>query len=161
MNAKRQARPAAKSCDVLGTMPKVQSVPTAWQRHYHRLLELRKELLRDADDLEKAAQEETPSFSMHMADAGTDSFDRDLALSLLSFEQDALGEIDAALNRIHDGSYGVCEFTGAPIPRPRLEAIPWARGTVEAQAQLEDKGQAPHAHLNGRESVRPPKTNGG
>ncbi len=160
MNAKRQTRPSAKCCDVLGAMPKVQSVPTEWRRHYHRLLELRKELLRDADDLQKAAQEETPSFSMHMADAATDSFDRDLALSLLSFEQDALREIDAALNRIHDGSYGVCEFTGTPIPRPRLESIPWARGTVEAQAQLEDKGQAPHVHLNDRESVRPPKTNG-
>ena len=69
----------------------------------------------------------------------------------------ALGEIDAGLKRIHDGSYGVCEFTGKAIPRPRLEAIPWARGTVEAQAQLEDKGQAPRAHLNDRESVRPPK----
>ena len=61
---------------------------------------------------------------MHMADAATDSFDRDLVLGLVSFEQEGLYEIDAALKRIEDGTYGICELTGKPIPWERLAAIP-------------------------------------
>ena len=80
------------------------------------------------------------SFGMHMADTGTDHFDRDFALSLLSADQDALYEVEQALNRIQKGTYGVCEMTGEPIPLSRLEAIPWTRFTVEAQAQLEKEG---------------------
>lgn len=154
MNAKRQTPSAAKSSDVLGQLANEASVPAAWRLNYHRLLELRQKLLKDADDLERNAQDETPSFSMHMADAATDSFDRDLALSLLGLEQSAVGEIDEALQRIQDGTYGVCEQTGEPIPRERLAAIPWARFTTEAQAELERQGQAPHAHLNAVKSAR-------
>jgi RNA polymerase-binding transcription factor DksA len=55
---------------------------------------------------------------------------------LASFEQEALYEIDAALKRIEDGTYGICELTGKPIPWERLEAIPWTRFSLEAQNQL-------------------------
>jgi RNA polymerase-binding transcription factor DksA len=79
-------------------------------------------------------------YSLHMADSGTDNFDRDFALSLLSSDQDAVYEIEEALKRIEKDTYGVCELTGKPIPRQRLEAIPWTRFTVEAQAQLERDG---------------------
>jgi RNA polymerase-binding transcription factor DksA len=75
-----------------------------------------------------------------MADSGTDNFDRDFALSLLSSDQDAVYEIEEALKRIEKKTYGVCELTGKPIPRARLEAIPWTRFTVDAQAQLEKEG---------------------
>jgi RNA polymerase-binding transcription factor DksA len=75
-----------------------------------------------------------------MADSGTDNFDRDFALSLLSSDQDAVYEIDEALKRIERNTYGICELTGKPIPKARLDAIPWARFTVEAQAQLEREG---------------------
>jgi RNA polymerase-binding transcription factor DksA len=75
-----------------------------------------------------------------MADSGTDNFDRDFALSLLSADQDALYEIDQALKRIEKNTYGICELTGKPIPPARLEAIPWTRFTVQAQAQLEREG---------------------
>jgi len=85
---------------------------------------------------------------MHPADAATDSFDRDLACSLLAMEENALSEIDAALQRIHEGRYGVCELTGKLIPRQRLEAIPWARYTVKAQAEIERTGEAVRPHLN-------------
>ena len=74
---------------------------------------------------------------MHMADAASDSFDRDLVLGLASFEQEGLYEVDAALKRIEDGSYGFCELTGKPIPLARLEAIPWTRFSLEAENQLE------------------------
>ena len=80
------------------------------------------------------------SYSLHMADSGTDNFDRDFALSLLSADQDAVYEIEEALKRIEKGSYGVCELTGKTIPKARLDAIPWTRFTVEAQAQLEREG---------------------
>ena len=80
------------------------------------------------------------SYSLHMGDSGTDNFDRDFALSLLSSDQDAIYEIEEALKRIEKGSYGVCELTGKNIPKARLEAIPWTRFTVEAQAQLEREG---------------------
>jgi RNA polymerase-binding transcription factor DksA len=80
------------------------------------------------------------SYSLHMADSGTDNFDRDFALSLLSSDQDAIYEIEEALRRIEKNSYGICELTGKPIPRARLDAIPWTRFTVEAQAQLEREG---------------------
>jgi RNA polymerase-binding transcription factor DksA len=90
--------------------------------------------------LAKESAEEMTNYSLHMADSGTDNFDRDFALSLLSSDQDAIYEIEEALKRIEKGTYGVCELTGNPIPLNRLEAIPWTRFTVEAQAQLEKDG---------------------
>jgi len=76
-------------------------------------------------------------FGMHQADAGSDAYDRDFALNLLSQEQDALHEIEEALKRLEYLTYGVCEMSGKKIPHPRLEAIPFARYTVECQARIE------------------------
>jgi RNA polymerase-binding transcription factor DksA len=90
----------------------------------------------------RAEGSEASAFGMHQADAGSDAYDRDFALSLLSQEQDALYEIDEALKRIELGSYGKCEMSGKQIPRARLEAIPFARFTVECQSQLEKQSRA-------------------
>jgi RNA polymerase-binding transcription factor DksA len=90
----------------------------------------------------RAEGSEASAFGMHQADAGSDAYDRDFALSLLSQEQDALYEIDEALKRIELGTYGKCEMSGKPIPRARLEAIPFARFTVECQSQLEKQNKA-------------------
>ena len=90
----------------------------------------------------RAEGSEASAFGMHQADAGSDAYDRDFALSLLSQEQDALYEIDQALKRIEVGTYGKCEMSGKPIPRARLEAIPFARFTVECQSQLEKQSKA-------------------
>jgi DnaK suppressor protein len=90
----------------------------------------------------RAEGSEASAFGMHQADAGSDAYDRDFALSLLSQEQDALYEIDQALKRIELGSYGKCEMSGKPIPHARLEAIPFARFTVECQSQLERQNKA-------------------
>ena len=90
----------------------------------------------------RAEGSEASAFGMHQADAGSDAYDRDFALSLLSQEQDALYEIDQALKRIEVGTYGVCEMSGKSIPRARLEAIPFARFTVECQSQLEKQNRA-------------------
>ena len=95
------------------------------------------------DNLRSRAEgSEASAFGMHQADAGSDAYDRDFALSLLSQEQDALYEIDQALKRIDLGSYGVCEMSGKPISHARLEAIPFARFTVECQSQLEKQNKA-------------------
>jgi RNA polymerase-binding transcription factor DksA len=104
------------------------------------LLDLRERLLNQMGSLAKESAEEMASYSLHMADSGTDNFDRDFALSLLSADQDAIYEIEEALKRIEKGTYGVCELTGKSIPKARLDAIPWTRFTVEAQAQLERDG---------------------
>ncbi len=107
---------------------------------YATLLELRERLLNQMSGLAKESAEEMPGYSLHMADSGTDNFDRDFALSLLSSDQDAIYEIEEALKRIERNTYGICELTGKQIPKARLDAIPWTRFTVEAQAQLEKEG---------------------
>jgi RNA polymerase-binding transcription factor DksA len=111
-----------------------------WSKYYQNLLELRERLLHQMNGLAKESAEEMSSYSLHMADSGTDNFDRDFALSLLSSDQDAIYEIEEALKRIEKDTYGICELTAKPIPRARLDAIPWTRFTVEAQAQLEREG---------------------
>src|SRR2546426_3773675 len=115
-------------------------IKAQWAKFYQRLLELREQLLRQMNGLAKESAEEMPGYSLHMADSGTDNFDRDFALSLLSSDQDAIYEIEEALKRIEKNTYGICELTGKPIPKARLDAIPWTRFTVEAQAQLEKEG---------------------
>lgn len=111
-----------------------------FQKFYDRLLELREQLIRQMNGLAKESAQEMSGYSLHMADSGTDNFDRDFALSLLSSDQDAIYEIEEALKRIEKNTYGICELTGKQIPRARLEAIPWTRFTVQAQAQLERDG---------------------
>jgi len=116
-------------------------------------MELRDHILRRQGGLAQEAVEQQPAFSTHMADAGTDTFDRDFALGMLSSEQDALYEIDEALNRIRDGTYGKCELTGKPIESERLEAIPWTRFSAAAEKQLEREGAVKKTRLGPRETV--------
>lgn len=146
-------RKAAVTADVVGQRPRKQRVPAKWKSHYEHLVELRQYLVSHQDDLVKDAKEEQPAFSLHMADAGTDSYDRDLALSQASAEQDAVYEIDQALDRMRKGSYGLCELTGKPIEPARLEAIPWTRFSLEAETDLEKKGIVRRAGLAPRASV--------
>jgi DnaK suppressor protein len=118
----------------------VRKVKPEWEKYYENLLDLRERLLSQMNGLAKESAEEMSSYSLHMADSGTDNFDRDFALSLLSADQDAIYEIEEALKRIEKDTYGVCELTGKQIPKARLQAIPWTRFTVEAQGQLERDG---------------------
>ena len=119
-------------------------------RQRQRLLELKDTLL---DSMRGVARDnlhagsETSAFGMHQADAGSDAYDRDFALSMLSKEQGSLYEIDEALKRINDATYGVCDVCEKPIRHDRLEALPFTRYTVECQAELEKRQ---HHH-----SVRP------
>lgn len=115
-------------------------VKPEWAKYQKRLLSLREQLVSQMGGLAKESAELMDNYSLHMADSGTDNFDRDFALSLLSSDQDAIYEIDEALKRIEKNTFGTCELTGKPIPKARLDAIPWARFTVEAQRQLEREG---------------------
>ena len=140
------SKPSATAASILG-QPVVQArkngeprIKGEWAKFYARLLELREQLLRQMNGLAKESAQEMAGYSLHMADSGTDNFDRDFALSLLSSDQDAVYEIEEALKRIERNTYGICELTGKTIPRSRLEAIPWTRFTVQAQAQLEREG---------------------
>jgi RNA polymerase-binding transcription factor DksA len=129
-----------------------KSITDRLNKQRTRLLRMREMLLKEIHQLTAEACEETPNYSMHPADAGTDSFDRDLVLGLASFEQEGLYEIDAALRRIDDGTYGRCELTGRPIPWKRLEAIPWTRFSVEGERRLEGNN---HPHIGALGTVQP------
>ncbi|GEP44265.1 TraR/DksA family transcriptional regulator [Brevifollis gellanilyticus] len=126
----------------LDSPPKKPVLPAAFlKKQKLRLAELRdiylnaaegvtNENLRNNDSTESA-------FGMHQADAGSDAYDRDFALSLLAKEQDAIYEINEALKRIEQGTYGICEMSGELIPEERLEALPFTRFTVGSQAKIE------------------------
>ena len=128
--------------------PKERRLDPFTRAQKEKLLQLRDAMVDSmagvAQDTLRARAEgsEASAFGMHQADAGSDAYDRDFALSLLSQEQDALYEIDEALKRIDLGTYGKCEMSGKPILRARLEAIPFARFTVECQSQLEKQSKA-------------------
>lgn len=140
---------AASLADILGFNPaekkkvtslEEEAIPKKWKKYYKLLLELRQHVsdeldLHTSDTLQHASTDEGDR--KLEADAGTDAFDRDFALSLVSSEQDALNEVEEAILRIKDGSYGVCEVTGEDISKERLAAVPFARYSLEGQAEFE------------------------
>ena len=113
------------------------------KKQRQRLLDLRDELVDSMSGMTRDTIRNAPEGSeasgsgQHQGDAGSDAYDRDFALSLLSQERDSLFEIDAALKKFQEGTYGLCEISGKQIPHARLEALPFARYTVECQAELE------------------------
>jgi DnaK suppressor protein len=145
----KKARASARPREtLLGRNHSVRKLSPFTRKQKEKLLNLRDAMV---DSMAGVAQDtlrsraegsEASAFGMHQADAGSDAYDRDFALSLLSQEQDALYEIDQALKRIEVGTYGICEMSGKPIPHARLEAIPFARFTVECQSQLEKQNKA-------------------
>lgn len=152
--AKPQHVKAASLADILGFNPKKgkpaetmaeKDVPEKFKRYYKLLLDLRSSLTEgierhSEETLKRSAKDDAgdlSAYGQHMADAGTDTFDRDFALSMVASEQEALSEIDAAIKRIHDGSYGTCEITAKPIAKERLLAVPFTRYSAEAQKEIE------------------------
>jgi DnaK suppressor protein len=99
-----------------------EKVPPFLDRQKNKLLQFRDSLLDlmtgvSRDTLRSRAEDnEASGLGMHQADAGSDAYDRDFALNLLSQEQDALYEIEEALKRVDAGTYGICEMSGKPIP---------------------------------------------
>ena len=149
---------AVKAADILGrsptTTPSSGRVPAKWRWHYRVLLALHSRLLRERGELLRAAAEPLEPHSLDEADSATDEFDHDLALAQLSAEQDALYEVNDALERILNGTYGVCEETSEAIPAARLKAIPWARFTRTVEERLEQQGVVRRARLREAATVR-------
>ena len=147
VSAKRAHASANPRETLLGKNNREKKLSPFTRKQKDKLLQLRDAMV---DSMAGVAQDtlrsraegsEASAFGMHQADAGSDAYDRDFALSLLSQEQDALYEIDQALKRIELGTYGICEMSNKPIPHARLEAIPFARFTVECQSQLEKQNK--------------------
>lgn len=118
------------------------SLPTIrskWDKQHRALLRLRQNLLEERRARVRDSAQEMSAYSMHMADAAADQFERDLALGLLSAHQDALNEVEEAIGRIKNSTYGICELSGKPIPKERLAAVPWTRFTAEAERRLEQE----------------------
>ena len=109
------------------------------------LLEKRAELLGNVSYMEKDALREDRSdlsnMPIHMADMGTDSYEQEFTLELMDSERKLISEIDEALARIENGTFGICEYNSEQIPKPRLEAIPWARYSVACAGIMEKKNQ--------------------
>jgi RNA polymerase-binding transcription factor DksA len=143
----RRSKGKTATKDVIGDPQGEERIRPKWRKEYRRLLALHERLLGLHGDLNKDALEERPAFSLHMGDAGTDSFERDLALGVLSHEQDAIYEIEEALGRIRNGTYGICELTGRKISPQRLEAVPWTRFSAEAEKTLEKRGRIKRPRL--------------
>ena len=76
-------------------------------------------------------------YSQHQADEGTDDFDKTITLEVSNKEFSILKQIDRALEKIEEGSYGICDLSGKNIPKARLDAIPYANMTVEIQEKYE------------------------
>ena len=107
------------------------------------LLEKRREILGNVNFMEgetlRKDRTDLSSMPFHMADMGTDNYELENTVGLVDSERKMLIEIEDALGRMEDGAYGVCQGHSGPIPRARLEAIPWARYCV-ACAGLSEKG---------------------
>ncbi len=107
------------------------------------LLAKRSEILGNVATIEdetfRKERSELSTMPLHMADAGSDNFEQDFALELMDSEKKLLSEINDALSRIEQGTYGICQGKGKVIPKARLKAIPWARYCVKC-AELKEKG---------------------
>lgn len=81
------------------------------------------------------------SYTVHMADMAADTYDRELSMNLISSEQEVLYQIEDALKRLDDGSYGVCQQCNKVITMSRLKAVPYASLCIECQRAKESKGK--------------------
>jgi RNA polymerase-binding protein DksA len=131
---------------VSSTRRKKRGLANADAKHFKEmLLEKRREILRNVTEFEDEALRKSrldatgdlSSMPIHMADLGTDNYEQEFALGLMDSERKLLREIDNALVRLEKKTYGICEGTGKPISKARLEAQPWARYCVKYARMLE------------------------
>ncbi len=113
------------------------------QKEIHRFKTILEELhAKLSHSLENSAQQvkqpdEATGYSQHQADEGTDDFDRTINIEVTGKELGVLKQIERALKKIEENTYGLCDITGEEIPKARLEAIPYATMTVKAQEKFE------------------------
>jgi len=138
------AKPAEPAPVVLA---KTKLTPKELEGYRDILNRMRRELAGRVHDLEEEALKSSggnlSNMPLHMADVGTDTFDQDFNIGMAQAERGIVQEIDEALKRIADRTYGMCMLTGKPIPKGRLAAMPWAKYTVEAARQVEKSRPRP------------------
>jgi len=98
-------------------------------------LQITRQLKSSTEDVKKP--DEATGYSQHQADQGTDDFDRHISLEVTTHEFHLLRQVDRALEKIEEGTYGLCDITGEKIPDARLKVMPYANTTVKAQEMLE------------------------
>ena len=155
MNASAVARPTPETANLSTRQPRriaknqAGLKPKDLQLFRELLLAKRRELLGDVTSMEEEALRagggsNLSNLPIHMADMGTDNYEQEFTLNLVQKARELLHEINSALRKIEDGTYGICEGTGKPISRARLEARPWTKYSIEYARQME-KGVAPRA----------------
>lgn len=120
-------------------VPRTRLTPEELEQFKEMLLASRRRILGDVDSMESealgknrtAAAGDLSMMPIHMADIGTDNYEQEFAIGLIQNERETIKEIDAALQRITDGTYGVCIETHKPISKARLRAKPWAKYCIE------------------------------
>ncbi len=118
------------------------NVPKEWSSYYNDLMTLRHSLKgalgqRSSETLGATARESSGELSINSSDSGTETFNRDVALSMVASEQEALEEIEDAIDRIFDGTFGICQETNKPIKKARLKVVPFTRFSLEGQTLYE------------------------
>lgn len=127
----------AKKSSPDSSQPLPKGLNRKWAWHYQTLRKYRRHLLEaEARHLQDAARPVEAQVA-DIAERAEDQAERDLAAALLKGEPEVLAKIEAALRRIEDGSYGLCQITGRPIPAERLRAVPWASHLREVEARAE------------------------
>ena len=116
---------------------KTPRVPVKWRWHYNALLAERERLLDERTSLLRSAADPVEPHSILEADSATDEFEHNIALRELTAACSTIREVDDAIHRILDGTYGKCEKTGRPILAARLRALPWTRFSLKAEQELE------------------------
>lgn len=115
--------------------------------HFRQLLlQKRAEIVGDVTSMEVDARKQhsggnLSNMPVHMADVGSDNYEQEFTLGLVESERKLIREIDAALLRIQNGTYGVCLERGVPIGKARLEAKPWAKYCIEVARERERRGE--------------------
>jgi RNA polymerase-binding protein DksA len=145
LTTKRRAAKAAAKADPVAKAKKLKSPLSRKELNAFKklLLDKRREVMHALDSMETQALRnnsgESSSMPIHMADVGSDAYDQDLKLGLSASERERVKDIDAALVRIAEKTYGVCESTGEAIVMARLHAKPWARFSIAAARKLEPR----------------------
>ena len=100
-----------------------------------------KSIAEDASKSPREASGDLSAYTLHMADMAADTYERELSMNIISSEQELLYQIDDALKRIDDGSYGICAQCNKPITMSRLKAVPYASMCVACQRTKEQKNK--------------------
>ncbi len=100
-----------------------------------------KSITQDVSKSPREASGDLSAYTVHMADMAADTFDRELSMNIVSNEQEVLYQIDDALKRLDDGSFGICQQCNQPIAMSRLKAVPYASLCIGCQRAKEQKNK--------------------